>query len=96
MVPCLPNAHATGCTVCSISQTQGDSHTRLETSKILISFPIQVVTVGVTLVQGVSMGLLSRLFLSRSLYWEVSTLSSTTLPLRRDMGGGPGFLTRLS
>ena len=57
---------------------------------------VQVVTVGVTLVQAVSMGLLSRLFLSRSLYWEVSTLSSTTLPLRRDMGGGPGFLTRLS
>ncbi|XP_064394157.1 integral membrane protein GPR180-like [Halichondria panicea] len=56
----------------------------------------KVVTVGVTLIQAVSMGLLSRLFLSRSLYWEVSTLSSSTLPLRRDMGGGPGFLTRLS
>ena len=37
------------------------------------------------------MGLLSRLFLSRSLYWEVSTLSSTTLPLRLDRGGGGGL-----
>lgn len=48
---------------------------------------LQVVTVGVTLIQTVSMVILSRLFLSRSLYWEVSSLSSTTLPLRRDRGG---------
>ena len=50
---------------------------------------------GVTIVQTCAMVLLSRLFLSRSLYWEVSTLSSTTLPLRRDRGGGAGFLTNL-
>ena len=48
----------------------------------------QVVTVGVTIIQTVAMVILSRLFLSRSLYWEVSTLSSTTLPLRGDRGGG--------
>lgn len=60
-------------------------------------FLIQVVTVGVTIIQMAAMGLLSRLFLSRSLYWEVSTLSSTTLPLRLDRGGGggiQGYLTK--
>ena len=50
-------------------------------------FLFQVVTVGVTIIQVVSMVILSRLFLSRSLYWEVSTLSSTTLPLKGDRGG---------
>ena len=53
----------------------------------------QVVTVGTTLIQTVSMVILSRLFLSRSLYWEVSSLSSSTLPFRRDRGGGGGFMT---
>ena len=48
----------------------------------------QVVTVGVTIIQAVAMVILSRLFLSRSLYWEVSTLSSTTLPLKGERGGG--------
>ncbi len=60
----------------------------------------QVMVIGVTLIQTTSMGLLSRLFLSRSLYWEVSTLSSTTLPLRMDRGGGGGgihgYLTKLN
>ncbi len=59
----------------------------------------KVVTVGVTLIQTAAMGLLSRLFFSRSLYWEVSTLSSTTLPLRYDRGGGggiQGYLTKVN
>lgn len=51
----------------------------------------KVVTVGVTIIQTVSMAMLSRLFLSRSLYWEVSTLSSTTLPLKGVRGGA--FMT---
>ncbi|XP_004626311.1 integral membrane protein GPR180 [Octodon degus] len=41
----------------------------------------KVVTIGVILCQAVSMVLLYRLFLSHSLYWEVSSLSSVTLPL---------------
>lgn len=59
----------------------------------------QVVTIGVTIIQTTAMFLLSRLFLSRSLYWEVSTLSSTTLPLRLDRGGGggvQGYLTKIN
>ncbi len=63
-------------------------------------FPFsKVVTVGVTLIQTAAMGMLSRLFFSRSLYWEVSTLSSTTLPLRLDRGGGggiQGYLTKIN
>ena len=55
----------------------------------------KVVTVGVTVIQTVAMVILSRLFLSRSLYWEVSTLSSTTLPLRGDRGGGGRLRTCL-
>ncbi|KAM5289302.1 integral membrane protein GPR180 [Ctenodactylus gundi] len=41
----------------------------------------KVITVGVILCQAVSMAVLYRLFLSHSLYWEVSSLSSVTLPL---------------
>uniref|UniRef100_A0A672PX69 G protein-coupled receptor 180 n=1 Tax=Sinocyclocheilus grahami TaxID=75366 RepID=A0A672PX69_SINGR len=42
---------------------------------------LQVVTIGVILCQSISVVVLYRLFLSRSLYWEVSSLSSVTLPL---------------
>ncbi|XP_034971760.2 integral membrane protein GPR180 isoform X2 [Zootoca vivipara] len=41
----------------------------------------KVITVGVILCQLFSMVLLYRLFVSHSLYWEVSSLSSVTLPL---------------
>ncbi|KFO37823.1 Integral membrane protein GPR180 [Fukomys damarensis] len=41
----------------------------------------KVITVGVILCQSASMVILYRLFLSHSLYWEVSSLSSVTLPL---------------
>lgn len=41
----------------------------------------KVVTIGVVLCQSVSMVILYQLFLSRSLYWEVSSLSSVSLPL---------------
>ncbi|XP_028929883.1 integral membrane protein GPR180 isoform X2 [Ornithorhynchus anatinus] len=41
----------------------------------------KVITMGVILCQSVSMVILYRLFLSHSLYWEVSSLSSVTLPL---------------
>ncbi|KAB1267478.1 Integral membrane protein GPR180 [Camelus dromedarius] len=46
----------------------------------------QVITVGVILCQAVSMVILYRLFLSHSLYWEVSSLSSVTLPLTVSSG----------
>nr|XP_042699616.1 integral membrane protein GPR180 isoform X3 [Chrysemys picta bellii] len=41
----------------------------------------KVITIGVILCQSVSIIILYRLFLSHSLYWEVSSLSSVTLPL---------------
>ncbi|KAI9525751.1 hypothetical protein NQZ68_002299 [Dissostichus eleginoides] len=41
----------------------------------------KVVTIGVILCQTISMVILYQLFLSRSLYWEVSSLSSVSLPL---------------
>ncbi|CAG5933086.1 integral membrane protein GPR180 [Menidia menidia] len=41
----------------------------------------KVVTIGVILCQSISMVVLYQLFLSRSLYWEVSSLSSVSLPL---------------
>ncbi|XP_029986270.1 integral membrane protein GPR180 isoform X2 [Sphaeramia orbicularis] len=41
----------------------------------------KVVTVGGILCQSISMVILYQLFLSRSLYWEVSSLSSVSLPL---------------
>jgi hypothetical protein len=46
----------------------------------------RVVTIGTIGIQSLALLLLSRQFLSRSLYWEVSTLSSTTLPFKRDRG----------
>ncbi|XP_049634663.1 integral membrane protein GPR180 [Suncus etruscus] len=44
------------------------------------------ITMGVILCQSVSMVILYRLFLSHSLYWEVSSLSSVTLPLTISSG----------
>ncbi|PWA32269.1 hypothetical protein CCH79_00013139 [Gambusia affinis] len=41
----------------------------------------KVITIGVILCQSISMVILYQLFLSRSLYWEVSSLSSVSLPL---------------
>ncbi|XP_069495869.1 integral membrane protein GPR180 [Ambystoma mexicanum] len=41
----------------------------------------KVITIGVILCQTASMVVLYRLFLSHSLYWEVSSLSAVTLPL---------------
>ncbi|XP_069567934.1 integral membrane protein GPR180 isoform X2 [Brachyistius frenatus] len=41
----------------------------------------KVVTIGVILCQSIAMVILYQLFLSRSLYWEVSSLSSVSLPL---------------
>ncbi|XP_008322894.1 integral membrane protein GPR180 isoform X1 [Cynoglossus semilaevis] len=41
----------------------------------------KLVTIGVVLCQSISMVILYQLFLSRSLYWEVSSLSSVSLPL---------------
>lgn len=49
-------------------------------------FSFQVITIGVILCQSVSMVILYRLFLSHSLYWEVSSLSSVTLPLTISSG----------
>ncbi|XP_055465697.1 integral membrane protein GPR180 isoform X2 [Psammomys obesus] len=46
----------------------------------------KVITIGVILCQSVSMVILYRLFLSHSLYWEVSSLSSVTLPLTISSG----------
>ncbi|XP_044635754.1 integral membrane protein GPR180 isoform X6 [Equus asinus] len=45
-----------------------------------------VITIGVILCQSISMVILYRLFLSHSLYWEVSSLSSVTLPLTISSG----------
>eukprot|EP00731_Ephydatia_muelleri_P030155 Em0021g678a len=46
----------------------------------------RAMTIGGIVIQTAALSLLSRLFLTRSLYWEVSTLSSTTLPFKRDRG----------
>ncbi|XP_050805705.1 integral membrane protein GPR180 isoform X3 [Gopherus flavomarginatus] len=46
----------------------------------------KVITIGVILCQSISMVILYRLFLSHSLYWEVSSLSSVTLPLTMASG----------
>lgn len=53
---------------------------------LLSSF--QVITWGLLTAQSISILLLYRLFLSRSLYWEVSSLATSTLPLRMDRGYG--------
>ena len=50
--------------------------------------PPQVVTIGVVLCQAIAVVILYQLFLSRSLYWEVSSLSSVSLPLTMSRGGG--------
>ncbi|XP_074048004.1 integral membrane protein GPR180 isoform X2 [Macrotis lagotis] len=46
----------------------------------------KAITIGVIICQSVSMVILYRLFLSHSLYWEVSSLSSVTLPLTISSG----------
>ncbi|XP_068785093.1 integral membrane protein GPR180 isoform X2 [Struthio camelus] len=46
----------------------------------------KMITIGVILCQCISMVILYRLFLSHSLYWEVSSLSSVTLPLTVSSG----------
>uniref|UniRef100_A0A3B1IS93 G protein-coupled receptor 180 n=1 Tax=Astyanax mexicanus TaxID=7994 RepID=A0A3B1IS93_ASTMX len=46
----------------------------------------KIITIGVILCQSISVVILYRLFLSRSLYWEVSSLSSVTLPLTMSRG----------
>ncbi|KAG2456437.1 GP180 protein, partial [Polypterus senegalus] len=46
----------------------------------------KIITIGVILCQSISVVVLYRLFLSRSLYWEVSSLSSVTLPLTMSSG----------
>ncbi|XP_053858065.1 integral membrane protein GPR180 isoform X1 [Vidua macroura] len=46
----------------------------------------KIITIGVILCQCISMVILYRLFLSHSLYWEVSSLSSVTLPLTISSG----------
>ncbi|XP_033097405.1 integral membrane protein GPR180-like [Anneissia japonica] len=46
------------------------------------------ITIGVVSSQSLAVLLLYRLFLSRSLYWEISSLSSATLPLRMDKSFG--------
>ncbi|XP_071837986.1 integral membrane protein GPR180-like isoform X2 [Apostichopus japonicus] len=43
------------------------------------------VVFGVTISQSIAVVMLYRLFLSRSLYWEISALSSASLPLRLDI-----------
>ncbi|XP_067116899.1 integral membrane protein GPR180 [Osmerus mordax] len=50
----------------------------------------KVVTIGVILCQSISVVILYQLFLSRSLYWEVSSLSSVSLPLTMSRGGWGG------
>ena len=57
------------------------------TSLFLLS-SFQVITWGLLTAQSISILLLYRLFLSRSLYWEVSSLATSTLPLRMDRGYG--------
>ncbi|KAJ1077410.1 hypothetical protein K5549_018742, partial [Capra hircus] len=46
----------------------------------------KIITIGVILCQSVAMVILYRLFLSHSLFWEVSSLSSVTLPLTISSG----------
>lgn len=48
----------------------------------------KVITWGLLTAQSMSILLLYRLFLSRSLYWEVSSLATSTLPLRMDRSEG--------
>ncbi|XP_067841586.1 integral membrane protein GPR180 isoform X2 [Heptranchias perlo] len=46
----------------------------------------KIIVIAVILCQSISMVILYRLFISRSLYWEVSSLSSVTLPLTMSSG----------
>ncbi|XP_032879330.1 integral membrane protein GPR180 [Amblyraja radiata] len=46
----------------------------------------KIIVIAVTFCQSVAMAILYRLFLSRSLYWEVSSLSSVILPLTMSSG----------
>ncbi|XP_078258463.1 integral membrane protein GPR180 isoform X3 [Rhinoraja longicauda] len=46
----------------------------------------KIIVIAVTFCQSVSMAILYRLFLSRSLYWEISSLSSVILPLTMSSG----------
>lgn len=48
----------------------------------------KVITWGLLTAQSLSILLLYKLFLSRSLYWEVSSLATSTLPLLMDRGHG--------
>lgn len=64
-----------------IIQHQSELQIRVQSSRSLRCPCAQVVTIGVILCQSISMVTLYQLFLSRSLYWEVSSLSSVTLPL---------------
>ncbi|KAM4601598.1 integral membrane protein GPR180 [Polymixia lowei] len=50
----------------------------------------KMVTIGVILCQAIAMVILYQLFLSRSLYWEVSSLSSVSLPLTMSRGNHRG------
>lgn len=51
-------------------------------------YRLKIITWGLLTAQSISILLLYRLFLSRSLYWEVSSLATSTLPLRMDRGYG--------
>lgn len=51
-------------------------------------YKLKIITFGQRTAEMVSVLLLYKLFLSRSLYWEVSSLSSATLPLRLDKAFG--------
>ena len=64
------------------------SHSAFWIYKKPLVFSLQIQTWGILTAQGVAILLLFKLFLSRSLYWEVSSLSATTLPLRLDSGYG--------
>ncbi|XP_070607398.1 integral membrane protein GPR180 isoform X2 [Erythrolamprus reginae] len=65
-----------GCGLCQIIRIERSTLKR----EFYITFT-KIITMGVILCQLFSMVLLYRLFVSHSLYWEVSSLSSVTLPL---------------
>lgn len=60
----------------------------VELTSLFLLSSFQVITWGLLTAQSISNLLLYRLFLSRSLYWEVSSLATSTLPLRMDRGYG--------
>ena len=62
------------------------SHTHtshINCKHVILCCIFQIITMSVVMCQSVAVVLLYKLFLSRSLYWEVSALSSS-LPLRMD------------